>query len=128
MPEEFLNSVIVKYPPSAKNLHDVLIKFIHTVIKRLSGLEKLILFGSYARSKPHYGSDVDLIFLVSTDSKIQFEDVYTELVELSLDFDWAPLIMEVDEFNRRLRESNHWVKTIHQEGKEIWPNFCWHPE
>ena len=128
MPKKSLNSVIIKYPPSVNKLHKVLVNFTKSIKEVVPDLIKIILFGSYARYKPRYGSDVDLLFLVSKSNTVEFETVYTKLVELSLDFDWAPLIMEEDIFHKRLKESDHWIKTIYHEGREIWPNFSWDPE
>lgn len=121
-------SVIIKYPPSVKKLHETLIKLTKNILDKYWGLKQAFLFGSYARSKPHYRSDVDLMFIVSENTNIRFEDIYTELINLSLEFDWAPLVMEEAEFNRRHEESDPWIRTILKEGKEIWPNYYWTPK
>ena len=128
MPKKSLNSVIIKYPPSVNDLHKVLVNLTKSIQEEVPGLIKIILFGSYAQCKPRYGSDVDLLFLVSQTNTVEFDTVYTKLVELSLDFYWAPLIMDEDLFHKRLKESDHWIKTIYHEGREIWPNFCWDRE
>jgi predicted nucleotidyltransferase len=78
------------------------------------------LFGSYSRNKPHFGSDVDILIVVTKKTKDDFEKIYSLLYDLSLEYEWSPLILTKEELDKRKMEEDSFIHTILEEGREIW--------
>jgi len=83
-------------------------------------IERIILYGSFARKEPRFGSDVDLLFVVRERIPEDFEAVYEYLVDLSLEFEWSPLFLTEDMLKKQLEESSFFYKRILKEGITIW--------
>ncbi len=83
-------------------------------------ITNIFLFGSYARKKPHFGSDVDILIVVTERTKNDFEKIYSLLYDLSLEFEWSPLILTKEELKKRKVEKDPFILTILDEGQEIW--------
>lgn len=100
MPKKYTNSVKIKYPPSKEVLINLLEENIPSLIDKVPTIEKVILFGSYARNEPHYGSDVDLLIIVNKHIKNDFEVIYETLYDFSLDFEWSPQLLTEVKFKK----------------------------
>jgi predicted nucleotidyltransferase len=93
---------------------------IHKLKKEVPYIKRVILFGSYARQKPHFGSDVDLLIIVSKRTKNDFEKIYETLFDISLEYEWSPLILSKDHFQRVRTTYQSFFKGILEEGIVIW--------
>jgi len=85
MEKKYIHSVKIRYPPSIKKLHKILKSSKTILVKNIPTIKKIILFGSYSRNDIHFGSDVDLLFIVSKRSKNDFEKIYDILLDLKND-------------------------------------------
>jgi predicted nucleotidyltransferase len=94
---------------------------INVLIKKVPTIEKIILFGSYSRKEPHYGSDVDLLVIVKKRISNDFEDIYGALFDISLDYEWSPLVMTEERFNKKKKENSYFFREIINDGVVIWP-------
>jgi len=112
--------VRIKYPPSKEKLINLLKENITKLIDKLLTIEKVILFGSYARNEPHYGSDVDLLIIVNKRIKNDFEVIYETLYDLSVDYEWSPQLLTEVKFKKLKEEGSHFIKTIINEGIELY--------
>ncbi|MHA1972580.1 MAG: nucleotidyltransferase domain-containing protein [Candidatus Hodarchaeales archaeon] len=112
------NFVKIKYPPSVETLQKLLKEFVSKL--KYSNVQKIILIGSYARKTPRYRSDVDLVVITTTEDKNLFDIIYTDLIELSSDFEWAPIVISNEHLARM---SPKWLDMLENEGVEIYPNF-----
>lgn len=120
MQKEYLNSVKVKYPPSEKKLIDILKKIAPKLKEENPLIKKILLFGSYARKQPHFGSDVDLIIIVSERIENDFELIYERLFDFSLEFEWAPLIFTEERFNSLTKKKTPFFQVVLEEAITIW--------
>ncbi|MGV9171067.1 MAG: nucleotidyltransferase domain-containing protein [Promethearchaeia archaeon] len=120
MGKRYSNSVKIKYPPSEKKLTKLLNKNVDGLIQKVPSITKIILYGSYARKEPQYGSDVDLLIVVDHRTKDDFERIYERLYDFSLEFEWAPLIITKKRFEDLKNRGNPFIKEILREGILIW--------
>jgi len=86
------------------------------LIEKVPTIRKIILFGSYSRKKPHFGSDVDLLFVVKNQGKNEFEVIYETLYDFSLEFEWAPLVITETRFQELKKEHNSFLREICSNG------------
>jgi predicted nucleotidyltransferase len=86
------------------------------LIIKIPEIEKIILFGSYSRKKPHYGSDVDLLITVKKRTKNDFKIIYTTLYDISTDFEWSPLIITEEKLRKPKKERKHFFQEIFKDG------------
>jgi len=108
--------VSVKYPPSGKELLKLLKNNAENLGKIIPNIKKIILFGSFARLKPHANSDVDLLFIIDKRFPNDFEIIYEFLYDLSLNYEWAPLILDVNHFKKLQEEKGFFIREILEEG------------
>ena len=83
-------------------------------------VEKIILFGSYARNEQHFGSDVDLLFITKENPTIGFNEVYEYLVANWPEIEWAPQFMTKSEIEKRLEKNEFWIKSAMSDGIKIY--------
>lgn len=93
---------------------------INVLVNRVPTIKKIILFGSYSRKKPHYGSDVDLLIIVKKRISNAFEEIYGALFDISLDYEWAPLLITEKRFREQKKENSYFFKEIINDGIVIW--------
>ena len=120
MPKEYLNTVKIKYPPSEKKLVKILKQNASLLKKEVPTIKKILLFGSYARRNPHFGSDVDLLIIVSKRTINDFEKIYETLFDLSLKYEWAPLILSEDRLNELQTTNKFFFRNLLDDGIIIW--------
>jgi len=120
MLRKYSNSVKIRYPPSEKRLIDVLESNISRLIEKVPSIRKIILFGSYSRNKAHFGSDVDLLFIVEDRKQDDFEKIYELLFEFSLEFEWAPLIIAEKRFKALKKERHPFLEKICRDGRILY--------
>lgn len=101
-------------------MNEILEQNIKKLIKKVPTIKEILLFGSYAKEKPHYGSDVDLLIIVSERKKNDFEEIYEQLFEFSLEYEWSPLLITEERINELKNEDNEFVSDIIREGSVIW--------
>jgi predicted nucleotidyltransferase len=121
MPRKSTNSVKIKYPPSEKTLINLLEEHIQGLIEVVPSIKKVILYGSYARKNPHYGSDVDLLFIVNKRTKNDFEIIYERLFDISFDYEWSPIIITKERFRELKQDDTPFIQKILKEGIRLWP-------
>lgn len=78
-------------------------------------IQLAFLFGSVARSTDDRRSDIDLIIV----GKISFGDVVSLLsqAEEELRREINPIVYSVAEFRKKIKENNHFVKTVFEDQK-----------
>ena len=81
---------------------------------------KIILFGSYSRRKPHYGSDVDLLIIVKKREDNDFEDIYESLNDISLEYEWSPLLIVEKRYNKLKKQHSPFFREVLKDGIEIY--------
>lgn len=91
------------------------------LLESVPKIKKIILFGSYAKGKPHFGSDVDLVFIVSARTPNDFEKIYEKLYNLSAEYEWSPLIYSEQQFENVKKKSNNFYEEIMKTGRIIFP-------
>ena len=87
--------------------------------KKVPNIKKILLFGSYARARPHYGSDVDLLIIVTERTKNDFEKIYEALFNLSLNYEWSPLILSEARFYELENTNKFFFEAIMKDGINI---------
>jgi predicted nucleotidyltransferase len=92
----------------------------YELTKKVPNIKKILLFGSYAKERAHFGSDVDLLIVVSERTKNDFEKIYETLFDLSIEYEWSPLILSEDRFNELKKTHNNFFKNALEEGIVIW--------
>jgi predicted nucleotidyltransferase len=90
------------------------------LVNKVPTIKKIILFGSYSRKNPHFGSDVDLLIIVSKRTANDFENIYEQLFDFSLEYEWSPLIMTEKQFKMLKKENNPFIKEIIKDGIVLW--------
>ena len=120
MLRKYSDSVKIRYPPSEKKLINVLESNISRLIEKVPSIRKIILFGSYARNKAHFGSDVDLLFIMGDRKQDDFEKIYELLFGFSLEFEWAPLIVPEKRFKELKKEHNPFLQEICRDGRILY--------
>ncbi|MHA1697746.1 MAG: nucleotidyltransferase domain-containing protein [Promethearchaeota archaeon] len=89
------------------------------LIDKVPKIEKIILFGSYSAGEQHFGSDVDLLFVVSERTKNDWENIYDALVDLSLDYEWSPIVITDERYNELVKEDTPFIRGIIERGITI---------
>jgi predicted nucleotidyltransferase len=120
MQKAYSDSVKIRYPPSGKELVEILEQNVLALKKVVPNIKKIVLFGSYARARPHYGSDVDLLIIVKKRTKKDFETIYEFLFDLSLKYEWSPLILSEARFNELENTDKFFFKALLKDGINIW--------
>jgi predicted nucleotidyltransferase len=120
MQKAYSGSVKIRYPPSGKELVEILEQNVPALKKVVPNIKKIVLFGSYARARPHYGSDVDLLIIVKKRTKKDFETIYEFLFDLSLKYEWSPLILSEARFNELENTDKFFFKALLKDGINIW--------
>jgi len=108
--------VKIRYPPSEKRLINLLEQNIDFLINKVPTIKKIILFGSYSRKNPHFGSDVDLLIIVKKRIDNDFEEIYEALVDLSLEYEWSPLLLIEKRFRKLKKEDTPFFKEVIKDG------------
>jgi len=108
--------VKIRYPPSEKRLINLLDQNIAFLINKVPTIKKIILFGSYSRKTPHYGSDVDLLIIVKKRTENDFEKIYETLIEISLEYEWSPLLLSDKKFRELKKEDTAFMKEVIKDG------------
>ncbi|MFB6145293.1 MAG: nucleotidyltransferase domain-containing protein [Candidatus Nanohaloarchaea archaeon] len=84
-------------------------------------LEKIIIYGSYARNEQLPGSDVDIAIIVTekrkNDRKHVFELGKDFLLEKNIVF--SPRVFEKEEFERKVKQGYGFYKNVYKEGIEV---------
>lgn len=92
-------------------------------VKELFGdrLDRVVLYGSYARGEQLPGSDVDLAVIL----KEEREDDREKLLDLRSDYliddeiYFSPRIFEKEEFEKRVEENYSFYTNVDEEGVEV---------
>ncbi len=82
---------------------------------------KIILFGSFAKNEQHFGSDVDVLFIMKENSSVGFDEVYEYLMENWSDIEWAPQFMTERKLQSKLDSNEFWVKSAISTGVTVFP-------
>ncbi|QGA80364.1 nucleotidyltransferase domain-containing protein [Candidatus Nanohalobium constans] len=84
-------------------------------------VEKILLYGSYARDEHVPGSDVDIAVLVSEKRDNDRE----KLFDIAEDYRWdkdiffSPRVFELDKFKQKAEASPGFYSTVSKEGVEV---------
>ena len=84
-------------------------------------VEEVLLFGSYAREDHVPGSDVDLLFLVSSVKSSDREELSKLAGEYFLEKEvvFSPKIVEKEKFDKRRKESSGFYSEVADQGVKI---------
>ena len=63
---------------------------------------------------------MDLLIIVSERKKDDFEKIYEQLFEISLEYEWSPFLITEEHLNELKNEDNEFVSDIIREGSVIW--------
>jgi predicted nucleotidyltransferase len=84
-------------------------------------LDRVVIYGSYAREEHVPGSDIDVAILVTEkredDRKRAFDVARTFILDEGLRF--SPRVFEVTEFERKADEGNGFYRNVRNEGIEV---------
>jgi len=104
---------------------NLLYQTIATILKRIRvRVSSAIVFGSVASSSERGSSDIDVLFLVS--SKKEQNQLIKGLEKIEYDFllkygnMLSPLVLTLDEFDKRLRRKDRLIQNIIQKGKSVY--------
>ena len=118
MQRRYSTSVRVYYPRySREEVIHRLREALQPVYRKL-GVEKAILFGSYATGRSTAASDIDLLVVVDT-ALMDKDEVY-KLIRKSIGLRMVELHMLTKDEYKELQTSR-WIKTIEKEGVTIVP-------
>jgi len=88
-------------------------------LKKAMPIDKVYLYGSYAKGNPHETSDVDICFFSHAFESQRPLDILTELFYLKIKYD-KDLLIEPNAFpSSELYNDNPFVKEILRTGREI---------
>ncbi|MDR2542845.1 MAG: nucleotidyltransferase domain-containing protein [Treponema sp.] len=101
-----------------ETVNTTVLKYIDDV-KKAMPIDKVYLYGSYAKGTQHENSDVDICFFSHAFESKSSLDVLTELFYLKINYD-KHLLIEPNAFLvSELYNDNPFVKEILRTGKEI---------
>ncbi|TKJ22971.1 MAG: hypothetical protein CEE43_04450 [Promethearchaeota archaeon Loki_b32] len=105
------------YSISSNDIKESLKTFIHAVANEFE-IEKIILFGSYARGDYHENSDIDLIIVGNFEERF-FDRIgnILELVPNNLNIE--PLVYTNEEFDKMSENGNPFLLTVISEGLNL---------
>jgi len=97
-------------------------KIIEIILKHVNDVEKIILFGSYARNEERNDSDIDILILVRSplnrNSKLEWlTKTRWDVAKLGYKADFV--IKSVKDYNKDIKNPT-FSKTISLEGKMLW--------
>ena len=91
-------------------------------VKKVMPIDKIYLYGSYAKGSQRENSDVDLCFFSEAFESRRSLDILTELFYLKIKYD-KDLLIEPNAFpTSELYNDNPFVKEILRTGREITPH------
>lgn len=86
-----------------------------------SRLDRVVLYGSYARDEPVPGSDIDVAILVTEkrrdDRKRAFDVARDFILDEGLRF--SPRVFEVNEFEQKVEDGYGFYRNVRNEGIEV---------
>ena len=105
------------YSLSGNDIRESLKTFLHAIINQLK-IEKIILYGSYARGDFHEYSDIDLIIV--GDFKERFFDRIGHILDLvPYDLNIEPFTYTKEEFEKMEANGNPFIITAINEGLNL---------
>jgi predicted nucleotidyltransferase len=83
------------------------------------GVERVILFGSWARGESDEFSDLDLVVIMRTEKRFldRLKDVYLAVMP---DFAMDALVYTPEEYARMLDEGNPLIEMVEREGRVVY--------
>ena len=97
-----------------------LIKFFAKGLKSLVGeyIEKIILFGSYARGEQTDDSDIDVVVLLKISSNLLTDQIYDYLVDFMLEYniDISLKLIDTASYKSWQKQGEPLIKAIETEG------------
>ena len=63
---------------------------------------------------------MDLLIIVSERKKNDFEEIYEQLFEFSLEYEWSPFLITEEHLNELKNEGNEFISDILKENIVIW--------
>ena len=116
MPVRSLNSSVLKWPDRQK-VHEALLKWVKKAVTERPDIRAVGYFGSYARGDWGFGSDLDLIVIL-TDATEPFGHRQLSVDVLDLPVGVDLLVYTADEWLSLIRTGNRFAKTVAEEA--IW--------
>ena len=105
------------YPISRNDIKESLKGFLHAIVNQFS-IDKVILFGSYARGDFHENSDIDLIIVGIF--KERFFDRIGKILDLvPNDLNIEPFVYTKEEFEKMRENGNPFIITAVSEGVQV---------
>lgn len=98
-------------------------KEIRSIANRIAekfDVEKIILFGSYARGKADENSDVDLLVVMNTKKRpiVQRYEIYKSLTPIHFALDI--IVRTEDDIKRRIPQGDWFLKEAYETGKVLY--------
>jgi len=101
-----------------KTINEIVQQYI-TDVKKVMPIDKVYLYGSYAKGLPHKDSDVDICFFSKVFESRRSLDILAELFYLKIKYDKDVLIEPKAFPESELYNDNPFVKEILRTGREI---------
>lgn len=105
------------YSISRTDIRESLKIFIHTLVKVFK-IERIILFGSYARGDYHENSDIDLIIVGNFEERF-FDRIGNILDLVPYNLNIEPLVYTKNEFQKMSENGNPFILNAISEGLNI---------
>ncbi|MDW8120392.1 MAG: nucleotidyltransferase domain-containing protein [Chloroflexota bacterium] len=87
------------------------------LLKATYPVQKVILFGSFARGEVHEGSDIDLVIIGDFGERFPYRA--DAILRLAGDLPIEPLVYTPQEWEQMLREGNPFAEEVLRTGKEL---------
>lgn len=99
-----------------------LMERIVTFITSKISLERIILFGSYARGDNKKNSDIDILIIIKnlTNERKITGTLYKELLKENISIPIDLLAIDYDKYNKLKNEAGYIYKTIEREGQILY--------
>ncbi len=105
------------------NRQKVSISTIKEIVRRIAkkfDVEKIILFGSYAKGKPDENSDVDILIIMNTKKRAieQRLEIYRSLTPIHFALDI--IVRTEDDIKKRIPQGDWFLKEVIETGKVLY--------
>jgi len=107
-------------PPDVKEILDCFVEGAKQILGE--HLQKVILYGSYARGDYNESSDIDIMVLTDL-NEVEIEKYKIKIVDYSWEIEWkrnfkialSPLVKNIEKYNKRI-DVVPFYRNVHKEG------------
>ena len=90
------------------SIQNIIYDFIDEILEKYNNkIDKVILYGSYARGEANQNSDIDIMILVNEEDERSFKEIKIDILSISYDiedkynflFDLSPIVKKLSFYN-----------------------------